>query len=131
MSFNHAVVWIDHQEAHIIHFNADNSTLEKIKTNSKEAHLHHHRGTLGSGKAETSQSYLHEVVTSIADAKEVLVVGPGSAKLEFIKHVHHHDPHVAQKILGVETVDHPTDPQLLAYAKKCFLRIDALKGDDF
>jgi hypothetical protein len=38
---------------------------------------------------------------------------------------------VAQKILGVETVDHPTDPQLLAYAKKCFLRIDALKGDDF
>lgn len=131
MSFHHAVVWIDHQEAHIIHFNADSSTLEKVKTTSKEAHLHHRRGTLGSGKAETSQSYLHEVVESVADAKEVLVVGPGSAKLELIKHVHHHDPRVAEKIVGVETVDHPTDPQLLAYAKQCFLKIDAFKGDNF
>jgi hypothetical protein len=101
MTFNHAVVWIDHQAAHIIHFNADSSTVDLVKTSSNEAHLHHHRGTLGSGKAETSQSYLHEVVESMASAKEVLVV------------------------------DHPTDPQLLAFAKRYFLKVDNLLGDNF
>ena len=131
MTFNHAVIWIDHHEAHVIHFNAIDSTVEKIKSSSKQSHLHHHRGTLGSGKAATPQSFLHEVVESFSDAKEVLVVGPGSAKLELIKHVHQHDPKVSGKIMGVETVDHPTDPQLLAFAKKCFLKIDNLKGDDF
>ena len=131
MSFNHAVVWLDHQEAHIIHFNSNTSTLEKVKTDTHQGHLHHHRGALGSGKVQTSQDYLHAVAQSFSDAKEVLVVGPGSAKLELIKHVHQHDPKVAAKILGVETVDHPSDPQLLAFAKNCFVKIDSLKGDDF
>jgi hypothetical protein len=31
--------------------------------------------------------------------------------------------------VGIETVDHPTDGQLLAYAKKYFAKADALKGD--
>lgn len=131
MGYNHAVVWIDHQTAHIIHFNADNSTVEIVKTNSSQTHQHHHQGTLGSGKAVTSQSYLHEVVENLADAKEVLVVGPGSAKLELIKHVHAHDAAVTEKIVGVETVDHPTDPQLLAFAKRYFLKADKLRGDNF
>jgi hypothetical protein len=71
------------------------------------------------------------VVESMASAKEVLVVGPGSAKLELIKHVHAHDPAVSKKIVGVETVDHPTDPQLLAFAKRYFLKVDNLLGDNF
>jgi stalled ribosome rescue protein Dom34 len=120
MSITHAVIWIDHLEAHVIHFDAESKTVAKIKTDSKQSHLHHHRGTLGSGKAQTSQKFLHEVIESVADANEVLVLGPGSGKLELIKHAHHHEPEIAKKIVGVETVDHPTDPQLLAYARKYF-----------
>jgi hypothetical protein len=63
---------------------------------------------------------LHEVLESVADANHVLVVGPGSAKLELIKYAHHHQPKGVEKIAGVETVDHPTDPQVLAYARKYF-----------
>jgi len=120
MSINHAVIWIDHLEARIIHFDAESKAVDKVKTDSKQSHLHHHRGTLGSGKAETSQKFLHEVLESVADVSDVLVVGPGSAKLELIKYAHHHAPKMAEKITGVETVDHPTDPQLLAYARKYF-----------
>ena len=120
MSILRAVIWIDHLEAHVIHFDAESSTFEKVKTDSKQVHLHHHRGTLGSGKAQTSQSFLHEVLESVADVDDVLVVGPGSAKLELIKHAHRHDSKIAEKIMGVETVDHPTDPQLLAYARRYF-----------
>lgn len=131
MSFNHAVVWIDHKEAHVIHFNAEASDTEIIKTRSKHLHLHHHRGTLGSGNVLSDDPYLHEVVKAIADAKEILVVGPGSAKMKLIRHIHGHDADVSGKIVGVETVDHPTDPQLIAFAKKYFVRVDRLRGDNF
>jgi len=71
---------------------------------------------------------LHEVVEAVADANEILIVGPGSAKLELIKHIYKHDANIASRVVGVETVDHPTDGQLLAYAKKSFLRIDNLRA---
>jgi stalled ribosome rescue protein Dom34 len=131
MSFKHAVVWIDHREAHVIEFSAEDSRIAIIKTHLNQQHLHHHRGTLGSGRVATDPSYLHSVVESFFGVAEVLVVGPGSAKLELIKHVHGHDPQVAQTIVGIETVDHPTDPQLLAYAKRYFLKVDNMRGDNF
>jgi len=121
MSVHHAVIWIDHLEAHVIHFDAKGSTAEMLASNTKQPHIHHHRGTLGSGKAETSQEFLRDVIACVADTHKLLVVGPGSAKLELVKYAHQHAPKIAEKIKGVETVDHPTDPQLLAYARKYFV----------
>jgi hypothetical protein len=63
------------------------------------------------------------------ESKEILIVGPGSAKLDLMKHATKHDHSIAEKVVGIETVDHPTDGQLLAYAKKYFAKADALKGD--
>ena len=129
MSLDHAVIWIDHKEAHVIHFDADDSASEVIKTRSTHPHLHHKSGSTGSGHSGADKHYLHAVAEAVADAREILVVGPGSAKLELIRHAEKHDPKVATKILGVETVDHPTDRQLLAYARKYFLRVDKMNGN--
>lgn len=128
MSFNHAVIWIDHSEAHVIHFDAEASESEVVKTKSTHPHLHHKSGSTGSGHAGSDKRYLHAVIEAVADAQEILVVGPGKAKLELLRHADQHDPKVAAKIVGVETVDHPTDRQLLAYARKAFVRIDQLNG---
>ena len=128
MSLSHVVVWIDHLEAHIIQFNADASESEIIKTKSKHTHVHQRAGTLGSGHTSADQSYLHEVVQAVSGADEILIVGPGSAKLELIKHAHSHDTKISEKIVGIETVDHPTDGQLLAYAKKYFIKIDNMRA---
>lgn len=128
MSLNHAVIWIDHQEAHVIQFNESASENEIIRTKSKHAHLHHKAGTNGSGHAATDKTYLHAVTEAVAGASEILVVGPGSAKLELLRHAQDHDPLIAKKILGVETVDHPSDKQLLAYAKQYFKPIDKMNG---
>ncbi len=128
MSFSHAVVWIDHQEAHVIQFNADASESEIIKTKSKHPHLHQKSGILGSGNTGTDQNYLHEVILAVSKANEILIVGPGSAKLELLKHANKHDATVSEKIIGIETVDHPSDGQLLTYAKKYFIRVDNLRA---
>ena len=64
--------------------------------------------------------YYHEVVEALADAQEILVVGPAQAKLQLIKHMQAHDPATAARVVGVETVDHPSDGQVVAYARKYF-----------
>lgn len=128
MSLSHVVIWIDHQEAHVIHFNADASESEIITTKSKHTHVHQKGGVLGSGHSTSDQSYLHEVIHAVSEANEILVVGPGSAKLELLKHVSKHDAKVSERIVGVETVDHPSDRQLLAYAKKYFIKADNLRA---
>jgi NADH dehydrogenase FAD-containing subunit len=66
------------------------------------------------------------VINSVNETKEILVIGPGSAKLELIKHAHHHDPKIAANIVGVETVDHPSDKEILAYARKFFYKADQM-----
>jgi len=128
MSLNHAVVWIDHREAHVIQFNADASESEVIKTKSKHKQVHQKAGVLGSGHNSADQNYLHQVIQAVSGATEILIVGPGSAKLELFKHAHSHDTKASEKIVGIETVDHPTDGQLLAHAKKYFVRIDNMRA---
>ena len=129
MSFNHSVIWIDHQEAHVIYFNPTASESEVIKTRSTHKNIHHKSGNVSGAHAGPDEHYLHEVIQAVKESKEILIVGPGSAKLELIKHAHHHDAKIAEKIVGVETVDHPTDAQVLAYAKTYFNRIDKMRGD--
>ena len=63
---------------------------------------------------------------AVNESKEILILGPGSAKLELIKHAHQHDAKIAEKIVGVETIDHPSDKEILAYARKFFYKVDQL-----
>ena len=54
---------------------------------------------------------------SIADAGAVLVTSPANAKSELVKHIGQHDPRLMKVIVGVQAVDHPSDKQLVAFAK--------------
>jgi hypothetical protein len=51
-----------------------------------------------------------------------LIVGPGIAKLEWIRYLHRHDPALEQKIIGLETVDHP----IVACAQRYFRDADRM-----
>ena len=126
MSLNHAVIWIDHQEAHVMFLSEAASEAEVIRSKSTHTHLHHKGGEVGSGRLQLDEKYLHSVINAVNETKEILVIGPGSAKLELIKHAHQHDPRIAANIVGVETVDHPTDKEILAYARKFFYKADQM-----
>jgi len=126
MSLNHAVIWIDHKEAHVMFLSEDASEAEIIKSKSTHAHLHHKANEIGSRKVALDSKYLHSVIQAVKESKEILILGPGSAKLELIKHAHKHDAQIAEKIVGVETVDHPTDKEILAHARKFFYKADQL-----
>ena len=126
MSLNHAVIWIDHQEAHVMFLSEAASEAEIIRSKSTHAHLNHKGGEVGSGKLALDSKYLHSVIQAVNKSQEILILGPGSAKLELIKHAHQHDAKVAEKIVGVETIDHPSDKEILAYARKFFYKVDQM-----
>ena len=61
--------------------------------------------------------------------EEILIVGPGGAKTELHHDLQARHASVAQHVVAVEGSDHPSDGQLLAFARKYFKRIDALRGN--
>ena len=127
MTSNHAVVWIDHVQAHVIHFTPESSEKEVIKTHSIHPHLHVKSGIPGSGHAPESPAYFDEVAKALRGTQEILIVGPGNEKLFFLKNLQKRQHDLAEKVLSVETVDHPTDAQLLAYARKYFYKADQMR----
>jgi stalled ribosome rescue protein Dom34 len=132
MSHYHAVVWIDHAEAHVMHISPDDVEASIVRPAKGHKKLHHKRGndkggTVGSGRTPEDQQFYHEVVEALKGAQEILVVGPANAKLNLIKHIHGHDQQMTDKVIGVESVDHPTDAQVVAYARKYFTAADRMR----
>ncbi len=126
MSHYHAVVWLDHSEAHVMHITAEDVEKSVVHPAKTHAHLHSKSGAQGAGRQAEDPHYYHAIVEALTGAQEILVVGPAHAKLNLIKHIHAHDQAMVQKIIGVETVDHPSDGQLVAYARKYFVAKDRM-----
>lgn len=127
MSQFHAVVWLDHAEARVCEF-AGEVVERKVVKNAHAQHLHHKSGSIGAGKATDHAAYYKEVSDAVAGAQEILVLGPGNAKLELLRYLHAHAPKVEAKVVGVETADHPTDKQVLAHARARFQAIDRMRS---
>ena len=121
MSNLHAVLWVDHQHAQVMHLEADSTQVQKIK-----AHIHHTRQH--GSKVRTEHEFFGEVCDALADIKEVLVTGSHKAQADFRHYVDKHRPVLAPRIAGWETVDHPSDGQLVALARKFFVAHDRMAG---
>ena len=128
MSHFHAAVWLDHSEAHVMHISPDDVEKSVIHPARPHQHLHARSGSVGAGRKDEDQAYYHAVADALKGAQEILIVGPAQAKLQLVKHIHAHDHGLVDKIVGVETVDHPSDGQLVAYARKYFRAKDQMLG---
>ncbi|MDP2410189.1 MAG: translational machinery protein [Pseudolabrys sp.] len=126
MSHYHAVVWIDHREAKVFHFNATDVEKLVLHADRPTKQIHRKANSIGSGHVGADQEFLHAVAHSFADAGAVLIAGPADAKHELVTHIEKHDPALKKIIAGVETVDHPSDGQLVAFARKYFKAEDRM-----
>jgi stalled ribosome rescue protein Dom34 len=123
----HAVVWIDHTQARVMHFNRDSSESAVVHSSHSRTHLHHKANATGSGHAPIDRKYLERVAATIANTQAILVVGPANAKTELVAHLEHSHPAIAARISAVEPMDHPTDGQLLAHARHFFKADDRMR----
>ena len=60
------------------------------------------------------------MTNAVSDAGEILIIGPSTAKTELAKYFRNHDPKVADRIVAVEAADHPSDGEIIAYARQHF-----------
>lgn len=127
MPHYHAVIWMDHREARVFKFGREDVERLVLHPDRPSRHLHHKAGEIGSGKAAEDHAFHRAIEEAVADVTEVLVVGPGSAKQEFVRDVERSAPTLRSRILGVETVDHPTDPQVVAFARRYFDAADRMR----
>ncbi|MEY2860745.1 MAG: hypothetical protein RL392_1203 [Pseudomonadota bacterium] len=91
MSHYHAVVWLDHSEAHVMHITPDDVEKSVVHPANPHKKLHSKSGTIGSGKAAEDHAYFHAIMETLQGAQQILVVGPAQAKLQLVKYIHVHD----------------------------------------
>ena len=116
-------LWIDHRQAVIVVVTGDTEDLTRILSGIEK----HVRFSAGEGGAEDSRDkrfeghlnqYYDKVIASLRDARSILILGPGEAKHELEKRLR--DAGLGKAIMGVETADKMTDPQIAAAARQRF-----------
>jgi stalled ribosome rescue protein Dom34 len=120
MSTFHAVVWMDHQEAHVAMFDREHIQAQRIPLRSHHKHQ---------GKAGDTAAFYAAVAQALTGTHEVLVTGPGSARNEFRDWCAAHQKSTAATIIASIASDHPSDAQLVAMAKQYFKKFDAMAAD--
>ena len=112
------VVWMDSDSAKIFHINGEKVEVKKSVRHDPDHHTHNK----SDAKQKDSHRFFTDVATQLASFEDaVLLVGPGVAKTHFVKHLEgHHEKELARRIVGTETMDHPTDAQIVAFARKYF-----------
>ena len=121
MSLFHAVAFVDHQSAQVLQFGSEQVAERKV-----HAHRHftpqHHSGV------RSEHEFFGEVCDALDGIAEVLVTGGHTGLADFRHYVDKHRPQTAARIVGYEVVDHPTENQLVALARKHFAKYDLMAG---
>lgn len=106
-----AVVWLDRVHANVYRLLPTDDIDEALRGVARVEVRH----LPGDGRGD--DHYFHEVAHALSNARRILVVGPGPAKLSLVRHLVHHDPSIEQRVVGLETVDDVADERLRVYAR--------------
>lgn len=133
MTHSHALVWMDSREAHVFRFNADDVEKQRIKAHAPFRKVHHKAGVVGAGHAGADVEFLEHIVDALSGTQEWILAGPGAAKQALVGFLEKHrtgNRHIAglhSQLARVETMDHPTDGELVKHARSVFKAIDRLE----
>ncbi len=116
----HAIVWIDHLQARIFHLGLSGTDEIVLHPHMPTRHIHHKANSIASGHAHESEEFLNQIMTAVSDAGEILILGPSGTKVELAKYIRERNPELGSRIVAVEAADHPSDPEIVAYAKRHF-----------
>lgn len=126
MQAYHAVVWLDHLEARIYFFDREGAETQRLTTTLPHHQLHNKAGTIEGKRNPPDKAFYDAVAAKLEPAREWLILGPGSAHDELASHIRSHRPEFANRIVGVRTVDHPSDGQIVAHARSFFRAADRM-----
>jgi len=118
MAFDQVVVWVDRAHAYVRRFDRERVRAEVIRTcaseMSNDAQLRDRRQPSG------TERYFSDIAEVLKDARAILIVGPGFERLDLLTYLRRHAPEVAQRIVALEPVDHPSEEEMVPWARKHF-----------
>jgi stalled ribosome rescue protein Dom34 len=122
----YVVVWLDYSQAQFFHVHPerfDESTIwaktHEVKRHASEAH--------GASALMQQKQFFSDVAGALNGIEEVLVVGPSTAKLDLLRYAYESDPGLSPRIVGIETVEHANDGQLVKYARHYFMPASSMR----
>jgi stalled ribosome rescue protein Dom34 len=121
-----AAVWLDHHQARIFHVDLDGFDEQTLRSPAHHFHRHPKGPSEPHAHPEDETRFFADIAKALATADEVLVLGPSTAKSQFLRYLQEHERPLAGKVVGVETSDHPTDAQIVAHVRSHF-RIPELR----
>ena len=125
-------IWIDHKKAVIVSTSGDRVTATTLES---EVGPHaRYSGRAGyptsggprEGRGEKKyeerygqhlERYYDEVISQLGQAEAILIFGPGEAKLQLRERLSRSKA-LSEHIVGIETTDKLTDPQIVAKVKE-------------
>jgi stalled ribosome rescue protein Dom34 len=117
----HAVVWIDQREARVFEVDADKIEQSIVHPHGPHIHRHANEPDLRTrNHPDDEPRFFREVARVLEGLGQILIVGPSTTKLHFLRFARQHDRALEARIVGIETVDHPTDAQLVAHLRNYF-----------
>ncbi|BDT67015.1 hypothetical protein os1_11820 [Comamonadaceae bacterium OS-1] len=121
MPLFHAVVLTDHHSALVVQFDADQVLPQRIQA-------HKHPTGQHNSAVRTEHEFFGEVCDALDGIQQVLVTGSHTATADFRHYAEKHRPLLVPQIVGYEVVDHPTENQLVAMARKAFENRNLMAG---
>lgn len=79
-------------------------------------------------KCAPSTNFFGAVCDALDSIPEVLAVGPRTGLADFEHYARKHRAETAARVVAYEVVDHPSEKQRVALARKQFLKIDRMVG---
>ena len=114
------VVWIEMDRARV--FRMQQGEKHPVIMHRREIKHHTSRDP---ENHKNSEKFFHDVASELADAAEILLVGPGLAKQHFGEHLkRHHHATLAKAVVGLETSHHLSDEKLLELSRRFFRKLD-------
>jgi stalled ribosome rescue protein Dom34 len=126
MTTHHVAIWMDHNEARVLRLAREGSDYEVDHVKDPSHHTHPRK--VDGRREPADKHFLAKIEERIADADEVFVCGPASAKDELVQHLQAHRPQLAKRVVAVEAADRLTDGQLADHARKVFAKADRMRG---
>jgi hypothetical protein len=128
-------IWVDHRKAVIVTIGDKTIKTQEISSNM-EKHTRFSSGTHGKTSSDSQGStaedvrdrqfgdhldiFYDQIISLIRDAEAIWILGPGEAKVELENRLRHAE--LGARVVGIETEDKLTNPQIAAKVRSLFLR---------
>jgi hypothetical protein len=116
-------IWIDHKKAVIVSASADRVSAKTLESDVGPHARYSGPQDAGAEKkyeerhGQQLDRYYDEAISQLGQPEAVLIFGPGEAKLQLQERLSRSKA-LAERIVGIETTDKLTDPQIVAKVKE-------------